>query len=530
MTFIDSRRLPDDERIDRDLCIIGAGPAGIAVAREFLETGHRVALIESGDLFPDDGPQELAGGENTGLPYPELDQTRIRAFGGTTWHWGGNIRPLEPIDLAPRDWMPASGWPLTHEEISPYYERAKGFFLLPDTAFDEAHWRGVLRHAWDFPDGGALSQVFHTVGEPGLYSGITWSDAVEASENVDLFYHATTLEIVADEAARRIRFLRARTPDGKTIRFYGRHFVLAAGGIENPRILLLSSGQQAEGLGNEHGHVGRYFQEHLTTPDFGELAVGDPRLPLDFFLGTDREWGETWGVLRLSDETMRRHKLPNIRFQLATIVNSFNRSMDTDGMKSLRFLLGLTPVGGNKELGRHIANVIADIDHAADAVYNRLMYHPDYPLIAVSVVQIGEQVPNRGSLVRLSDKLDKYGQRRAVLHWRTTEQDDRGAWQSATLLRSVLEAADIGRLDIGITPDAFTQRPPKPHIHHMGTTRMSSRPEDGVVDPDCRVHRCDNLYVAGSSVFPTGGNCNPTFVLVSLAIRLADHLKQRLAA
>jgi choline dehydrogenase-like flavoprotein len=225
---------------------------------------------------------------------------------------------------------------------------------------------------------------------------------------------------------------------------------------------------------------------------------------------------------------MRDHHLPNVRFQISSEINEFNKDVERPGMQSLRTLLGLQTSPKGDDLGRHIANMIADIDQVADAAWYRILHHPNYPLRYVDVVHIGEQTPNPDSRVKLSSRRDHYGQQMCSLDWRIQRLDSDGAWRTAQRLKVGLAKAGLGRLDVNFDKSVFAKFSPKPHFHHMGTTRMHDDPAKGVVDVNCRVHGLGNLFIAGSSVFPTGGNANPTLTLTALAIRLADHLKKEL--
>jgi len=531
MAFIDSRALADGTLIERDLCIIGAGPAGIAIAREFIKSGMRVALLESGDVAPDDGPQGLAAGESIGLPYPPLDKVRIRAFGGSTWHWGGNIRPLEEIDFEERDWIPHSGWPIGRDILDPYYKRARPIFGVPDTVFDEDIWRRVIGSPWDTGNtdkAAILNQLFHTVGGAGRFSGDLWRDPLEKASALEIYHHATAMEVTLKDSHRSVSEIPVRTANGRNIRFRAKAYVLAAGGIETPRFLLMSNRQESAGVGNRADLVGRYFMEHLTVPNYARFYPANTSLPLGYYRGVDRDWGETWGILRMSDREMRDHHLPNVRFQISSEINEFNKDVERPGMQSLRTLLGLQTSPKGDDLGRHIANMIADIDQVADAAWYRILHHPNYPLRYVDVVHIGEQTPNPDSRVKLSSRRDHYGQQMCSLDWRIQRLDSDGAWRTAQRLKVGLAKAGLGRLDVNFDKSVFAKFSPKPHFHHMGTTRMHDDPAKGVVDVNCRVHGLGNLFIAGSSVFPTGGNANPTLTLTALAIRLADHLKKEL--
>ena len=527
MSFFDTRTLTGARLIERDVCIIGAGPAGMAIAREFFGQSTRIALVESGDIGIDDAAQELNSGERVGLPYPPLEKTRLRGFGGTTWHWGGNVKPMDPIDFERRPGIHDSGWPFGLETLHPYYGKATHFFKLPPQVFDKPYWEKRHGPAWKFRDDAVSSQVFHTVGN-GRVSGAVWEDDFRKARNVDVFLNATVVEVYTDEAVRHISEIIARTTNGRVLRFRARYFVLATGGIENARFLLLAANQQKEGLGNRHGFVGRYFQEHLTNPDFADLFPQDPFKNLGFYRGSSHDWGTAWGILRVADSTMRQHSLPNIRFQLSTVINAFNENMDSPGMQSLLALSEARGLDVSGDLGRHVANIIGDINHIANAVYYRLAYYPNYPIRHITMVHIGEQLPNRESRISLSDKLDRFGQRKVVMDWRLLDRDSTGVLETVRYLAKSFGESGIGRLVSRLPEGMFNDKPPKPHFHHMGTTRMHTDPRHGVVNADCRIHGLENFYIAGSSVFPTSSCVNPTLTIVALAIRLADHLKKRL--
>lgn len=528
MSFFDSRTLTSADPIERDVCIIGAGPAGMAVAREFFGRNDRVAIVESGDIGVDDDAQLLNTGEQVGIPYPDLETTRLRGFGGTSWHWGGNVKPLDPVDFEQRPGVRDSGWPFGLETLQPYYTRAQRFFKLPKNAFDESAWRKRHGASWKFRKNSVVSEVFHTVGGDARVSGAAWEEEFREARNIDVFLNATVVEVDADEGVRHIREIVARTANGQVLRFRARYFVLATGGIENARFLLLASNRQKEGLGNDHGLVGRYFQEHLTNPNFADLIPQDPYKELGFYVGSKHGWGSAWGILRMSDSTMRQHSLPNIRFQVKKIVNAFNENMGAPGMQSLLEFHRANGLDVEGDLSRHIANMIGDINYIANAAYYRLAHYPNYPLRHLKLVQIGEQLPNRESRISLGHKLDRFGQRKVVMDWRVLNQDNTGVLETTRLLAKAFGASGLGRLISKLPEGVFDDMPPKPHFHHMGTTRMHTDPQQGVVDANCRIHRLDNFFIASSSVFPTSGNVNPTLTIVALAIRLADHLKQRL--
>lgn len=529
MAIVDARSLDDGSTVTADICVIGAGPAGIAIAERFKQTSTRVVLLESGGLDADADTQALAAGEVVGRPYPDLDSARLRLLGGTSNHWGGNIRPLDPIDFTERAWVPHSGWPFGADELAPYYPRAAAFCKVPFDAFDVGKQTELMSASpWDFDGGSIRSQVFQTVGIDSRFFGELYRGDLQDAANVTTYLYANVVDIETDDLMARVERLKARTLTGKSLTVEASFFVLATGGIENPRLLLAANKKQQAGLGNANGLVGRFFMEHLTSPQFGELFPADPQLNLDFYKGRDVNWGHSWGILSFTEEAQRTAGLLNGRFQTATVLNEFNKHFETsDGLKSLKTVA--SAAGRSRvpdDLGRHVANIIADIDDVAESGYYRAFYYPDYPLVSVDMVMICEQAPNPESRVTLGEPRDALGMARPVLDWRLTELDSQNLRKASAELQRQLGRSGLGRLRIDMPDGAFDEVDPKPHYHHMGTTRMHDDPKKGVVDANCRLHELPNFFVAGSSVFPTVGNVNPTLTIIALAFRLADHLAE----
>lgn len=527
MAFIDARNLPAGEVIERDICIIGAGPAGLALAKEFAAASVRVAIIESGDREADGDTQALAWGRVVGRPYPDLDVVRLRFFGGTSNHWGGNVKPLDPWDFTERPWIAHSGWPIAAADLAGPYKRAAAFCGLDEHAYDETKLRlerGLV--PWATKDDDIKSYIFHTVGERRIRFGPSYYDFFKTAANIDVFLNANVQRLAHDEAQKLVSGIIVRTLTDKQLTFRAKRYVLAAGGIENPRLLLLSRNRAGHALGNAYDLVGRYFMEHITNPEFGELIPTDPNLNLSYYRAEKNDWGETWGVFGMAEDMQRRHQLPNIRYQVADITNVFNQNENTPGFQSLKTFSDSLKQGElPTRAGDHFLNILRDIDDVVALAYYRLRYDPDYPLVKLKIVAIGEQAPNPESRVYLGEDKDRFGQPVAVLDWRLTEADSIGMQRSTAFLARALARNGIGRLVDTFPENGFASIDPHPHYHHMGTTRMHNDAKSGVVDKNCRVHGMSNLYIAGSSVFPTVGNVNPTLTIIALALRLADHLK-----
>jgi len=530
LSIIDIRECETGSIIEADVCIIGSGPAGLVLANELKDTKLSIAIFESGGFEFDRDSQSLASGQSVGVPYLPLSSTRMRLFGGTSNHWGGNVRMLDPHDFEERPWIPNSGWPLRFTEINPYNDRARAYCGFPATAFDNSYWAEQKRNAgWQFIDDAIESDVFHTIGGNRRNFGDSYRKTMEDSPNVRVYLNAIVKEIASADAGTSISRLSIVTLDGKSFEAKARTYVLATGGIENARLLLLSNRNQENGLGNDHDLVGRYFMEHLTVPMFCEFFPADSRVNVDFYRSYPQEWGDVWGVLNLAESLQRTEQTGNCRFQIGAETNAFNQNMSAEGMRSLLEASGHLRQGNiPKELQRHLANIIADIDDIAGAGYNRLVHHPNYPIFSLKVIAIGEQMPNPYSRVFLGETLDSIGQRQIVLDWQITDQDNENIRKYAHILARQFGRSQLGRIREKFPNEVFNEVAPRPHIHHMGTTRMHESPTKGVVDADCMVHGIQNLFVAGSSVFPTVGNVNPTYTIIALSIRLADHLKLRL--
>lgn len=513
---IDARTLDGGALIEGDLCIVGAGAAGIAVAREFLGTSTRVILLEGGGFDLEPSMQALYRGEMVGRPYYPLEAARLHYFGGTTGHWGGFCAPLDPIDFTARAWVPDSGWPITRTTLDPFYARAHEVLDLGPYDYRPAFWQSRDARRESLPlDRTVVEEKIWQFSAPTRF-GSKYRAPIVASTNVQLYTHANVVELECNEAATRVEAMRIRHFDGREQRVHATQVVLAASTMQNVRLLLASTGRSPSGIGNTHDTVGRYFMEHLEMPT-GRAAILRPQSML--FFGYDFGVTPARAELRLTDAEQARRGILN-----ATLACE-PASEDGDDALSTFEIEPPESVESFRQQTRD--SLTADMRSTArtfDAAFVKR-----HPLFALFTRQ--EQAPNPRSRVTLSRERDALGVPRARFDWQFTALDKQTMRETTTALARQFGIAGVGRVQV--RPWLLEGDDAWPPVvsggwHDMGGTRMHADPKKGVVDADCRVHGMTNLHVAGAGVFPTAGSANPTLTIVALALRLSDHLRAQL--
>ena len=523
MPYIDARQPDVPSQVDADICVIGAGAAGLAFCREFCGTSKRLVLVESGGTTFSGAVQSLYEGENLGLPSYPLSHSRARVLGGSTTRWAGHCRALDPIDFEARTWVPDSGWPFDRAHLDPWYERAEIACSLPAKEAPEGEILPL-----EAQDG--LERAWFRFGFPTDF-GQTHGKVIEVADNIKVFLNANCREIQIGQESRLIEAIKVRTLENRCFEVKAKTFVLACGGIENARLLLASNQALSAGLGNQNDLVGRYYMDHpfLLTGYFEPSTerfrsgphvirtykrVGwEQQSHLGFALSAQlqRREGLTgcagYFIRRLSSELGPEYFAPGPR--------SWRKLADARAYRSL----------GKAELRAAFEDILRDHRNLAVALGRRAkdVVAPRHCLALRTVL---ETSPNRDSRVLLSDRKDRLGMPVSQVNWRINSDDRRALDRLRQLFREGIEAGGLGRLleDSGLDSHGWP-RSFEGGRHHMGTTRMHVDPKRGVVDANCRVHGTANLFVAGSSVFPSSGHANPTLTIVALALRLADHLK-----
>lgn len=507
---LDARTLKAETRVTADVCIIGAGPAGLTLARELADSGILIVLLESGGTGADTDAQSLNDGKTVGSPYHGLRATRHRQVGGSTNLWntsidgvgGAKYTPLDDIDLEERAGIPQSGWLFDRGHLEPFYQRAQTVCGLGTFDYDAAHWATPKRPCLAIPNTDHLmSRVYHA--GPAHRFTATHANAIRASENVRLVHHATCCSLLLDGA--RVTGAAAMSSTHGRCRIEARFIVLAAGAIENARLLLVS-GEREAAPGNRHGWVGRCFMEHPRDSSIRLI----PHQPSDAFerigfYDLHRSRDDMWiiGRLAVGESALRTNGYPNASVTLLPRRRRRWLEAARNVLSPGRGTSSSTPT----TLGYGWSRTPNDWDRCD----------------SVQVLLNLEQHPHPDNRVVLASDRDAYGVPRAELRWRWRDEEQ------STLARLRAFLADrLGTLGLGAVEMTQEMRPDPNAHHHAGTTRMSTDARRGVVDADCRVHGTDNLYAAGGSVFPTAGFANPTLTIVALAARLADHLRTRL--
>ena len=537
------------DAFDADVCIIGGGPAGITIAAELANTPWRVCLLESGGLRSERASQALNAGESVG-PHP-LDPafSRLRTFGGSTRLWGGGCIPMSSLEMARREWVPESGWPIEWNALAPYYVRANKVCRVDPGDFGDGTYLSS-------GNGGAPSPNLdnRTSRISPLDFGQAHLDLLRTSPNLQLVLHANVLRLEALDNASAVRRALIGTTDGRRGHVSARYFVLATGGIENARLLLLSDDVAPAGLGNDRDLVGRYFMDHPRC-GLGTFRAGAIDLLANLYSrALDDAPCPAYHQLSLSASAQQAHGLLSARARPFAVEQPASR-----GLASLRALrASLRQARGPADESQRVENEVLDAlaqdipqqIQAHDAPANRGRLALRTALHAGDIFQAGrrklarrsavdtdrvemvgyfEQAPNRDSRILLSDDRDAMGLRKVRMDWRLSAVDQASIRGAASLISSDVAA----RFECEFEPaDWLRDANAVPHVHgtahHIGTTRMADSPAAGVVDTQCRVHGVDNLYVAGSSVFPTGGWAFPTLTIVALALRVSDELRNRL--
>jgi choline dehydrogenase-like flavoprotein len=462
-----------------DVCIVGSGPAGMTVALELERRGLRVLVLEAGGTHYDPTSQAMFEGTLIGDRLFDMGVNRLRYFGGSSNHWGGFCRMLEDWDFRDKVEGIPGAWPIGRRDLDPYLPRAREILELPGFPADRRLDDQVTHVHWTY--------------SPPVNFGLKYRDHVKTSAGLAVVLNACVTNLI--ERGGRIVAIEVSDPDGHRDTVQAGLFVLCAGGIENSRMLLWANERNEGRVVREPRTLGKYWMEHPHYTVADALIEGDPRIDPD-------RRGRAYIVP--TERAIREHRMLNCALRL--------EPHEYEGTKRLAADLAcIAP-----RLGRW----------AVERTGKRLV-------CGYRVRAAWEQGPRESNQVRLGTARDALGIPRAELHWRLSALEKHTVRQTAVLFGRYLAANGLGRVRLlpWLTDPGPDFAPDDEFVgnHHMGGTRMSTDPRTGVVDADCRIHGMANLYVCGSSVFPSAGHANPTLTIVQVALRLAAHLGRRAA-
>ncbi|MGB8765134.1 MAG: GMC family oxidoreductase [Burkholderiales bacterium] len=534
--FIDTRQQSEGTTVETTVCIIGGGVAGITIALELEKKGIACVLLESGGHEADDATRDLYRGENVGLPYDFADGCRSRFLGGSSNCWGGWCRPFEDIDFKQRDWVANSGWPFGQEEVAPYYARTHELLQLGPVNYDSAFWVKAVNRA-DVQllplTKNKIEDVLIQFSPPARF-GKVYHDELSKAKFSSVYLYANVVNIETDAGGQSVKRVHVKTLSGRSISVHAKQFVLAAGGIENARLLLASNKIQLNGIGNQHDVVGRYFMDHPRIY-WGKITPKDPKYRNKLFdhkfhyLNKAVAANGTYiaGNFKLKSDVQKEERVLNSQVWFSSV-------FPADGSAAMYALVHFKQALHRMEqpgvnLWRDFLTLLMHPIDTTAFVATRFL-QPHGWVKYMKLMAISESDPHADSRIMLSDQRDALGMPRVKVDWRLSELVKRTFDRSFALASDELEAQGIWNVEREAPLEGrdWPTDMEKGTWHHMGTTRMHDSPKLGVVDRNCRVNGMFNFYIAGSSVFPTGG-CNfPTIMITALALRLSEHIGRKI--
>ncbi len=522
--FIDTRELPDNAELNCDICIIGAGPAGITLADGLAKSGLQICLTEAGGLSHQS--EHASRGVSEQLGHPITIHPRTKYFGGMSNIWGGvrgrhvRLLPLDPIDFEERSWVPNSGWPISYQELKPFYKQACSLLDdIPFLGFDTGQHDHDLLAAFD--DDVMRSTMIH-LASPVRF-GQRFRRSLDQANNVRVLISSNAIEIEESHSEHRISSIRAVAGNGRRHRLSARTFVLACGGLETARLMLASKRKHDCGVGNQNDLVGRYYMQH-PKGSHGLLALRRHSRLTGYVRGTRFNDRLMQACVTMTEQRQRHEGLLNHRIALAPLM----QLSESHASRLYHQLRACCWEGfHDSALRRRVFESSIEMPKVTASTCKNILLSLSYGTQHYRVINHMEQAPDPASRIELSRDKDRFGVPELRTNWRINTEDKHSLCRLHELLDNNLKRYGIGKLYTSLNSEANAWPISSSSSHDLGTVRMNDSPRYGVTDGDGRVHGVDNLYVIGGALFPTVGNANPTLTIIALALRMIVCLTAR---
>jgi len=512
--FKDLKDITSESTLTYDICIVGTGPAGISVAKQLLDTDHRIVMLESGGVLPEPKYQQLNKGENSGPSFLSLDASRMRCFGGASKLWAGYCSPFKSDEFDKKSFIHLSGWPISLDDLKIYYKQAAKMLGISYNKFYSKDYfqdtfRGLSFREFNRDNSFLSAGVFQVSNIHNRDFGNKYKIDFEISDNTDVIFHSTVTKLNLNSTGEDVHSASIADLGGNKATIRAKVFVLACGALENPRILLASNNHYKNGIGNNSGFVGSCFMSHPGILNVAEIyrsgvesCIKENKYRDDYTVQFESNIDE-----RLEQKILR-HGL------------SISNSADFSNLSTIYSGKIL------KDFSKLLKN------HSFSRVYNKRVcrgigkYSSNILDLSIGL----EQAPRLENHLSLLSEKDKLGVPIINMHWAALSKIEKDTVVKATTIL----ARELGELGVGrvkFTDELLSGKVYKfndPVNHHIGTTRMAATVETGVVDKNCKVFGLSNLYIAGSSVFSTSSVVNPTYTIIALSLRLGNYLKKSL--
>ncbi|OUS25780.1 hypothetical protein A9Q99_20205 [Gammaproteobacteria bacterium 45_16_T64] len=522
--ILDAKLFESGHEITCDVCILGGGVAGITLANELRSQYNDIVLLESGGNGYDQSRQDLYQAEYVTPPFWNPHHSRMRFLGGSSNHWENNTSLFDRIDFEKRAWVDGSGWEIARSDLSPYYDSAARYCGTKTDNYSADKWAEILDKPLHTVIGGDVKTSISKFSSPPVRFFDAYGAELKDSQSVRVVVNANVMDAVYSQESGVVDRVLFESVPGRPASVKAKLFVMCFGGIENARMLLHFNRHNNQ-LGNSGDSVGRYFMDH----PIAEAAYFFPNEKKDLSLyGFNKQPGfNVASYFDFSERFLKEKQLNNLRMPLIPGTNYLTSSaISSFHTVNKAISQGEIP----DQFGKHLSNMLGDLDMLTEAISRkaldkRIFDHADQPA-GYRIQAMLEQTPQRSNRISLGTEVDAFGIPKIRIDWALSQSDKDHVWRGLDYFANFVGANDLGRVRVNQESEgrifgdqmAFGN-------HHMGTTRMSRSPHDGVVDKNLLVHGAKNFYIGGSSVFPTGSHVPPTLTITAMTLRLADHIK-----